>query len=68
MPPRPEPLRLARAVLRKVYSIVLARVLLNAEGLKNVPSDTKGSRFIYLCPNHFELGIGKLEPNDDLSK
>ena len=43
-------------------------VLLNEEGRKNIPLGENRSRFIYLCPDHFELGVGKLKPNEDLHK
>lgn len=32
--------------------------LLNNEGRKNISLDESRSRFIYLCPKHFELGVG----------
>ena len=43
-------------------------VLLNEEGRKNILLGENRSGFIYLCPDHFELGVGKLEPNEDLHK
>jgi len=42
--------------------------LLNIEGQKNVRLDENRSRFIYLCPDHFELGVGNLKSNEDLPK
>jgi hypothetical protein len=39
--------------------------LLNAEARKNVPHEESPSRFIYLCPKHFELEVGSLRPNED---
>jgi len=38
-------------------------LLLNAEGRKNTLDENR-SRFIYLCPEHFELGVGKLNPDE----
>ena len=43
-------------------------VLLNEEGRKNIPFGENRSRFIYLCPDHFELGVGNLKSNEDLHK
>lgn len=34
------------------------KILLNAEGRKNV--DDVFLRFVFLCPNHFKLGVGRL--------
>jgi len=42
--------------------------LLNSEGRKNVPFDENRSRFIYLCPEHFELGVGNFNANEDVRK
>jgi len=36
--------------------------LLNEKGRKHIPLGENRSRFIYLCPDHFELGVGKLKP------
>ena len=40
-------------------------VLLNEDGRKNIPVDENRSRFIYLCPKHFELGIGNLKASEN---
>ena len=32
--------------------------LINAEGRKNISLDKNRVRFIYLCPMHFDLGVG----------
>jgi hypothetical protein len=34
-------------------------ILLNAEGQKHIA--TEPTRFIYLCPEHFKLGVGASE-------
>jgi hypothetical protein len=34
--------------------------LLNNEARKNIFLDESRSRFIYLCPKHWELGVGQL--------
>ena len=39
--------------------------LLNNEGRKNISLDESRSRFIYLCPKHFELGVGQLTSDKD---
>ena len=39
--------------------------LLNNEGRKNISLDESRSRFIYLCPKHFELEVGTLRRNED---
>jgi hypothetical protein len=42
--------------------------LLNLKGRENVPLDENLSRFIYLCSEHFELGVGNPKSNEDLAK
>ena len=39
--------------------------LLNDEARKNIFLDESRSRFIYLCPKHFELGVGQLTSDKD---
>jgi hypothetical protein len=39
--------------------------LLNNEARKNIFLDESRCRFIYLCPKHWELGIGQLTSDND---
>ena len=39
--------------------------LLNNEARKNICLDETGSRFIYLCPKHWNLGVGQLTSDKD---
>ena len=39
--------------------------LLNNEARKNIFLDENRSRFIYLCPKHWELGVGQLISDKD---
>jgi hypothetical protein len=39
--------------------------LLNNEARKNIFLDESRSRFIYLCPKHWELGVGQLISDKD---
>jgi len=39
--------------------------LLNVDGRKHVVIDETPARFIFLCPKHFELGVGNLKLNED---
>ena len=39
--------------------------LLNNEALKHIFLDESRSRFIYLCPKHWELGVGQLISDKD---
>jgi hypothetical protein len=43
----------------------LDTVLLNEDGRKSIPVDENRTRFIYLCPKHFELGIGNLKVTEN---
>jgi hypothetical protein len=38
----------------------VGNILLNAEGRKNVRVTEAPTRFTYLCPKHFRLGVGSL--------
>jgi hypothetical protein len=40
-------------------------VLLNAKGQESVDTEQARSRFIFLCPRHFALGVGCLDQNLD---
>lgn len=35
-------------------------LLLNPQGQISIDTTQSGSRFIFLCPKHFELGVGHL--------
>lgn len=39
--------------------------LLNNEARKNICLDETRSRFIYLCPKHWNLGVGQLTSDKD---
>jgi hypothetical protein len=39
--------------------------LLNVDGRKHVVIDETPAKFIFLCPKHFELGVGNLKLNED---
>jgi hypothetical protein len=39
--------------------------LLNNEARKKIFVDERRSRFIYLCPKHWELGVGQLISDKD---
>jgi hypothetical protein len=39
--------------------------LLNTEARKSIFLDESRCRFIYLCPKHWELGVGQLTSDKD---
>jgi len=52
-------------VSRKGYSTAWTLSCSTPKVEKNIPLDKNQSRFIYLCPKHFELAVGKLKPDEN---